>query len=80
MSGTNSFFKFGIPLVAFIVGGSFFLGKFVEGQVEKRDKRVRSRTVKQFDLEEEHKRAMAALADNESYEMKRIARPEEQNK
>ncbi|CAM9516273.1 unnamed protein product [Choristocarpus tenellus] len=74
--GANPFLKAGMPLLAFIVGGSYVLSQFVSGQVEAKDLRGRSKSIREFNLEEEHRRTMKIFS--EDYELRRIPRPDEE--
>lgn len=44
----------GAPLLVFVAGGAWVLAQFTRGTVEARDLRNKSRTVREFTLEEEH--------------------------
>ncbi|CAN0568060.1 unnamed protein product, partial [Ectocarpus sp. 12 AP-2014] len=50
--GVKSFLKAGLPFVTFIVGGSYMLSEFVSGQVHVKDVRKRSKSLREFDIEE----------------------------
>lgn len=68
--------KAGLPLVLFMLGGSYFLSIFVETHVEARDKNNQSKSTRKFNLEEEHKALMKKL-DIDNFTLSRIPRPEE---
>jgi len=51
---SNTFFRVGLPFVVFVVGGFVGLSQFVGGKFEIRDMRVKSQSVRAFNLEEEH--------------------------
>lgn len=74
----NRFAQAGLPLLFLVVGGSFFLSQFTATQVEFRDKQARSSSVRQFNLEEEHRKLMKNL-DIDNFTLSRIPRPEEQD-
>ena len=72
----------GAPLLVFVAGGAFVLAQFTRGTVEARDLRNKSRSVRQFTLEEEHAKIERRLrgADTGSgadLVLKRIPRPPE---
>jgi len=69
----------GLPLIAFMIGGSYFLSIFVGTHVEVRDKNNQSKSTRKFDLEEEHKTLMKKL-EIDNYSLSRIPRPDEDNK
>ncbi|CAM9447594.1 unnamed protein product [Discosporangium mesarthrocarpum] len=75
--GGNMFFRSGLPLVVFIVGGSCVLSQFVSGQVDVKDMRRGSKSLREFNLEEEHRRTMREF--DEDFEITRIPRPEDRN-
>ena len=54
------------PLVAL---GSWALGEFVKGHVEQKDFKTKSRSQRQYSLEEEHKKMAAKLAITDEYKM-----------
>ncbi|CAM9397687.1 unnamed protein product [Phaeothamnion confervicola] len=76
--GGGAFLKAGLPLVAFLVGGSLMLSTFVGGGVEARDRQRQARSVsaRQFDIEEEHKKIMAQM-DLGDLKIVRVPRPNE---
>jgi len=67
----------GVPLVLFMLGGSYFLSVFLGTQVEVKDKNNQSKSIRKFDLEEEHKQLMKKL-DIDGYSLSRIPRPEDE--
>eukprot|EP00752_Nemacystus_decipiens_P002214 g2104.t2 len=73
--GASSFLSAGLPFVTFIVGGSYMLSEFVSGQVHVKDVRKRSKSLREFDIEEEHRNIMKEF--NEDFEIKRVPRPGE---
>lgn len=44
----------GIPLILFMIGGSYTLSTFVQGRVESRDTNYKSQSRREFTLEQEH--------------------------
>jgi len=50
--GGRTFLTAGLPFVTFIVGGSYMLSEFVSGQVHVKDVRKRSKSLREFDIEE----------------------------
>ena len=50
--GGGTFLTAGLPFVTFIVGGSYMLSEFVSGQVHVKDVRKRSKSLREFDIEE----------------------------
>ena len=77
--GKGALVKAGLPLIAFMIGGSYFLSIFVGTHVEVRDKNNQSKSIRKFDLEEEHKTLMKKL-EIDNYSLSRIPRPDEDNK
>lgn len=69
----------GAPLLIFLLGGSYFLSIFMETHYELKDKQNDSKSVRKFDLEEEHRKLMKSL-DIDSFTLSRIPRPEEETK
>ena len=72
----------GAPLLAFVIGGALVLAQFAQGTVEARDLKTKSKTIKQFTLEEDHARIEKKLR-GETDEIrdliiKRIPRPPEE--
>ena len=59
----------GVPLVAFVCLGSWALGEFVKGHVEQKDYKTKSRSQRQYSLEEDHKKMAAKLAITDEYKM-----------
>jgi hypothetical protein len=55
---TDIFLKAGLPLVLFIIAGSYGLSVFMRTHYEYKDKKDKSITVRNFDLEEEHRKTM----------------------
>ncbi len=76
-SNISIFLRAGLPICCFIVGGSWYLSKFVETKVEIQDKRSnKSVSTRKFNLEEEHRKMMEKL-DIDNYNLSKIPRPEE---
>ena len=59
----------GLPLILFVVGGTYSLSTFVQGRVEAKDHRYKSQSRREATLEDEHRRAMAKLGDISDYTM-----------
>ena len=66
----------GIPMIAFIVGGSLALSNFMQTHYELKDKAKKSTSQRKFDLEEEHSKMMKQL-HVEDFSLSRIPRPDE---
>eukprot|EP00614_Pseudopedinella_elastica_P033702 CAMPEP_0172625488 /NCGR_PEP_ID=MMETSP1068-20121228/144132_1 /TAXON_ID=35684 /ORGANISM="Pseudopedinella elastica, Strain CCMP716" /LENGTH=75 /DNA_ID=CAMNT_0013434801 /DNA_START=51 /DNA_END=278 /DNA_ORIENTATION=+ len=64
----------GLPLVLFVVGGSYSLSYFVQGHVEAKDVRVKTSSQREFNLEEEHRKAIGKLNIDE-YDMVPVPKP-----
>jgi Cytochrome c oxidase assembly protein COX16 len=75
-SGSKILMTAGIPMIAFIVGGSLALSNFMQTHYELKDKAKKSTTQRKFDLEEEHSKMMKQLKV-ENFSLSRIPRPEE---
>lgn len=73
--GAGALAKAGVPMIAFMVGGSFLLAHFMQTHMEIKDKRQTSVSKRKFDLEEEHKSLMKKL-DIDNFSLSRIPRPE----
>ena len=69
MSSPQNFMAKGLPLVLFVVGGTYSLSTFVQGRVEAKDIRYKSQSRREYTLEEEHMRAMEKLGDISEYKM-----------
>ena len=69
----------GIPLMAFIAGGSYFLSIFMTTHMEVKDKQGNTSAGSQrtFDLEEERRHILKKL-DIDSFSLSRIPRPDEE--
>lgn len=76
LEGRRKLVTVGIPMVLFVLGGSYMLSVFLETHMEIKDKQNKSTTVRKFNLEEEHKALMAKL-DIENFSLSRIPRPDE---
>lgn len=72
---SSFFFKAGIPLLSFLLGGSYILSQFMQTHLEIKDKHSQSKSKRKFDLEEEHRMLMKKL-DIENFSLSRIPRPE----
>lgn len=73
------FLRAGLPICCFIVGGSWYLSKFVETKVEIQDKRSnKSVSTRKFNLEEERRKMLEKL-DIDNYNLSRIPRPDDGN-
>jgi len=72
---TGVLIKAGIPLVAFMLGGSLALSQFMQTHMDIKDKRTQSVSKRKFDLEEEHKMLMQKLGDLSDFTLSRIPRP-----
>ena len=70
----NTFVQKGLPLIVFMIGGTYTLSTFVQGQTDAKDMRYKSQSKKQYTLEEEHKKAMAKL-DISDYKMVPVPKP-----
>jgi DNA-directed RNA polymerase subunit H (RpoH/RPB5) len=75
-SNARTILNAGIPLLTFVLGGSYALSVFMQTHVEVKDKHHKSVSTRKFDLEEEHKKLMSKLAI-EDFKLSRIPRPEE---
>mmetsp|Transcript_20438 Transcript_20438/g.18572 ORF Transcript_20438/g.18572 Transcript_20438/m.18572 type:complete len:108 (-) Transcript_20438:51-374(-) len=74
---TNYLIQAGIPLVTFLVGGSYFLSNFVEtGLIVNDQTQGKSISTRKFNIEEEHRKIMNNLNIDE-FTLSRIPRPEE---
>jgi hypothetical protein len=71
-------FKAGIPMVAFMLGGSLVLSEFMQTHMELKDKKVSSKSQRKFDLEEERKSMLGKLDLERDYTLSRIPRPDEE--
>ena len=76
-AGRRKLIYVGIPLIGFVVGGSYFLSIFLDTHMELKDQQNKSMTVRKFDLEEEHKTLMKKL-DIDNFSLSRIPRPTEE--
>jgi len=47
-------FKAGVPMLAFMLGGSYVLSEFMQTHMELKDKKVESRSMRKFDMDKEH--------------------------
>ena len=75
---TNYFIQAGIPLISFLLGGSYFLTNFVETGLQIKDSNQgKSISKRKFDIEEEHKKLMKNL-DIDNFSLSRIPRPEDE--
>ncbi len=72
----------GVPLLLFMIGGTYFLSVFTNARIEIKDqqqgKGKNSQTIRNFDLEEEHKNLMSKL-NLDDFSLSRIPRPEDYN-
>jgi Cytochrome c oxidase assembly protein COX16 len=76
----STFAKAGVPLVAMVLGCTYFLTQFLQTHMEIKDKRSgKSSSQRKFDLDEEHRLLMKKL-DIENFSLSRIPRPEEEIK
>ena len=71
----GSFLSKGLPLVLFMVGGSYGLSTFVQGRVDAKDLRYKSQSKRQYTLEQEHERAMEKLGNLDDYKMVPVPKP-----
>lgn len=53
--------------------------QFVQGRVEAKDRKIQSRSEREFSIEEEHRQMMAKLQPDRNYKIVRIHRPEEED-
>jgi len=72
---TSGFYSKAIPTLAFCVIGSYGLSRMVNGGLEVRGKRTKSRTERQYELEEELEVVMKDLHGFDSYENKPVPSP-----
>jgi len=72
----EKFVKVGIPLIIFVVGGSYFLSVFMSTHMEIKDRNNNSKSERNFNLEEEHKLLMKKL-DIDNFSLSRIPRPDD---
>jgi DNA-directed RNA polymerase subunit H (RpoH/RPB5) len=75
----NPLLKAGIPMVLLVVGGSFFLSNFTQTSVQMKDRYKKSRSERQFNLEEEHDKLLKKL-DIDNFTLSKIPRPDEDTK
>lgn len=69
--------RVGVPLILFMCGGTYFLSVGMETKLEIKDRKMgQSKSVRNFDLEEEHKALMDKLK-LEDFSLSRIPRPDE---
>ncbi|KAG5192089.1 hypothetical protein JKP88DRAFT_230436, partial [Tribonema minus] len=73
----NLFLRAGLPFIVFVAGGSLFLSYVVTGHVETRDRKRQSQSLRQFDLQEEHRKLQQQFASGEDFKIVRIPRPGE---
>jgi hypothetical protein len=73
-------FHRGLPLILLAVGGTGFLTTFVQGRLELNERGAKKSSIHQFDLDEEHRRSLAALAQAKIDFNKRIPRPSDESK
>lgn len=52
----------------------------MQGRVEAKDRKIQSRSEREFSIEEEHRQMMAKLQPDRNYKIVRIHRPEEEEK
>jgi hypothetical protein len=72
----NPFIRQGLPMLLFVVCGSYGLMQFVSGTVAAKDARTSTKSERAAHLEQTHKVLMNRLAkDMETVELKPIHRP-----
>lgn len=50
----------------------------MQGRVEAKDRKIQSKSEREFSIEEEHRQMMAKLQPDRNYKIVRIHRPEEE--
>ena len=75
--GGSNAFKVGVPMLGFMLGGVYVLSTFMQTHVEMKDKKVSSQSQRKFDLDQEHDAMMKKLDIDNSYQLSRIPRVEE---
>lgn len=69
--------RVGIPMMVFMVGGSWFLSTFMQTHMEIKDKQNKPTHIRQFNLEEENRKLLKKL-DIDNFSLSRIPRPDEE--
>jgi wyosine [tRNA(Phe)-imidazoG37] synthetase (radical SAM superfamily) len=69
--------KAGLPMIIFLVGGTYVLSTFMQTHFEVKDKKLNSTSTRKFDLAEEHRKIMGQL-DIDDFSLSRIPRPGEE--
>jgi len=64
-------------MLGFMLGGVYVLSTFMQTHVEMKDKKVSSQSQRKFDLDQEHDAMMKKLDIDNSYQLSRIPRVEE---
>lgn len=77
--GTATFLTSGVPMILLILGGSYCVSLFMDTHYEVKDSQNKSVSIRQFDLEEEHKKMQAKLKIDD-YKLSRIPRPVDEGK
>lgn len=72
----NVLLRVGLPMMVFMVGGSWFLSTFMQTHMEIKDKHNKPTHIRQFNLEEENRKLLKRL-DIDSFSLSRIPRPDE---
>lgn len=75
-SGYNQVLYSGVPLLLFMIGGTYFLSVFLQTHNEIKDKQANSVSVRKFDIAKEHEQLMKKL-DIDNFTLSRIPRPDE---
>ena len=73
----NRHFKAGLPMLILLGGGSYVLSGFVQGRVDQKDMQVVSKSVREFNIDQEYEETMKKLDVDNSYHIKKIDRPED---
>ena len=69
--------KSGLPLIFFIIGGSYGLSIFMQTHFDYKDKKENNISKRNFDLEQEHKKILEQL-NIKDFKLSRIPRPGEE--
>lgn len=70
---TQAIIMSGVPLIIFMLGACYALSQFLETHVEMKDRQSNSKSIRKFDLEEEHEALMKRL-DIDNFSLSRIPR------
>lgn len=75
MTTKLTFVQKAVPTALFCIIGSYGLSRMIGGRLEVQSQRTKSRTERQYELEEEHAVVMRNLAEVDAYENKPVPSP-----